>query len=83
MSDKLLTVIEVSRYLNMHKITLYKMIHARKIPAFKIGGQWRFKRKMLDEWLAEGMSNNNKRVDNTEIDNSDLQKSKKEIKQNG
>lgn len=60
MADKLLTVEEVSKYLSMHKVTIYKMIHAGVIPVFKIGGQWRFKKELLDEWLVKEMSKNNK-----------------------
>lgn len=61
MSKQLLKVDEVSKYLNMHKITIYKMIQAGTIPAFKVGGQWRFKKEILDKWLDQSMLKNNKK----------------------
>jgi len=51
MPEKLLTVEEVAGYLKIDRITVYRMLTRRKIPAFKVGGQWRFKRKMIEGWL--------------------------------
>jgi len=51
MAEKLLTVEEVAGYLKIDRITVYRMLTRRKIPAFKVGGQWRFKRKMIEAWL--------------------------------
>ena len=56
--DKIMTVCEVATYLSMHKITIYKLIKAGIIPAFKIGGQWRFKKSTIDNWIARGMNKN-------------------------
>jgi len=53
--DKIMTVCEVATYLSMHKITVYKLIKAGIIPAFKIGGRWRFKKKILDDWITMKM----------------------------
>lgn len=52
MDDRLMTVNEVSGYLSMHKVTIYRLIKAGVIPAFKIGGQWRFKRDAIGAWIA-------------------------------
>lgn len=57
-SDNIMTVPEVAEYLTMHKITVYKLIKAGIIPAFKIGGQWRFKKSTIDSWIAKGMDKN-------------------------
>ena len=32
-------------------MTVYKLAQKSKIPAFKVGGNWRFKKEILDEWL--------------------------------
>jgi len=53
MPEKLLTVEEVAGYLKIDRITLYRMLARRKIPAVKVGGQWRFYRKMIDAWLMK------------------------------
>lgn len=47
----LLTPDEVARYLNVDKFTIYRLITQEKLPAFKVGGQWRFKQELIDEWL--------------------------------
>lgn len=51
MDDQILTLEEVSRYLKLHKATVYKMAQAGKIPALKVGKVWRFKRAKLEAWL--------------------------------
>jgi two-component system probable response regulator PhcQ len=42
---------QVARYLNVTKFTLYRLVTQKKIPAFKVGNQWRFKQEMIDAWL--------------------------------
>jgi excisionase family DNA binding protein len=56
MQEILLTIEQVARYLKIDKFTVYRLITQKKLPAFKVGSQWRFKRKLLDEWLL-GHSN--------------------------
>jgi excisionase family DNA binding protein len=53
-SDKLgdlQTPEQVARYLHVNKFTVYRLVTEKKIPAFKVGNQWRFKREMIDAWL--------------------------------
>ena len=40
--DKYITVDELSEYLRVHKTTIYRMLKQRKLPAFRIGSDWRF-----------------------------------------
>ena len=42
---------QVARYLNVNKFTVYRLATQKKIPAFKVGNQWRFKRAIIDTWL--------------------------------
>ena len=58
MQEKLLTIDQVASYLKVDKFTVYRLVTKRKLPAFKVGSQWRFKREMIDEWL-ENNSNMN------------------------
>jgi len=53
MQENLLTAEQVARYLRVDKFTVYRLITQKKIPAFKVGNQWRFKRKLLDDWLKK------------------------------
>ncbi len=55
-SDEILNINQVAKYIGIHKITLYRLIKSEKIPAFKIGRQWRFKKKLLDKWMEENMT---------------------------
>lgn len=51
MQEMLLTTEQVAHYLKVDKFTVYRLVAQRKIPAFKVGNQWRFKRNMIDAWL--------------------------------
>ncbi len=46
-----LTTEEVLEYLQVNLRTVYRLIKAGKIPAVRVGRQWRFKREDLDAWL--------------------------------
>jgi excisionase family DNA binding protein len=51
MQENLLNVEQVADYLRVDKFTVYRLVIQKKIPAFKVGNQWRFKRSLLEEWL--------------------------------
>ena len=53
MQEILLTAEQVARYLRIDKFTVYRLVTQKKIPAFKVGSQWRFKKELLDEWLKK------------------------------
>jgi excisionase family DNA binding protein len=48
-----MTVKEVSELLKIHEATIYKMIRKGKIPAFKIGSDWRFLKHRIERWMVE------------------------------
>jgi excisionase family DNA binding protein len=52
---QLMTLREVAGYLGLHVMTVYKLTREGRIPSAKVGGQWRFKRDVLDEWLEAQM----------------------------
>ena len=55
--DSFLTTEEVLGYLKINLRTVYRLIEAGKIPAIRVGRQWRFRRKDIDVWLnAHGAS---------------------------
>lgn len=47
----ILTITEVAEYLKVADRTLYRLAAAKKIPAFKVGGTWRFSRAEIDQWI--------------------------------
>jgi len=53
MQEILLTAEQVEHYLRVDKFTVYRLVTQKKIPAFKVGNQWRFKRKLIDDWLKK------------------------------
>ncbi|TKS55041.1 helix-turn-helix domain-containing protein [Luteimonas yindakuii] len=50
--DEILTIDEVAAYLKAGKRTVYRLAADKKIPAFKLGGTWRFRRSDLEQWIA-------------------------------
>lgn len=50
----LLTTQEAADYLKMHPKTLREKVGAKLVPAFRVGGRWRFRKEILDEWIAQG-----------------------------
>ena len=61
MQENLLTAEQVARYLKVDKFTVYRLVSQKKIPAFKVGSQWRFKKNMIEAWLMKN-SNLQKRA---------------------
>jgi len=58
--DNFFTVDELARYLRMQPLTIYKHAASGKIPGFKVGTYWRFKKKTIDRWIeAQEQSNIN------------------------
>jgi len=53
MQEMLLTTEQVAEYLKVDKFTVYRLVKQRKMPAFKVGSQWRYKKKLIDAWLLE------------------------------
>ncbi|MCQ9207557.1 MAG: helix-turn-helix domain-containing protein [Omnitrophica bacterium] len=51
--DKLMDFKEIKKYLKVSRATMYRLVNEKKIPAFKVGRQWRFKKDRLDKWLEE------------------------------
>ncbi len=56
MQETLLTADQVAQYLKVDRLTVYRLVAQRKIPAFKVGNQWRFKKRLLEDWLRKNMN---------------------------
>lgn len=59
LKGEILTLDEVAAYLKAGKRTVYRLAAEGKLPAFKLGGTWRFRRSDLDEWIAAKLTNKN------------------------
>ena len=51
-SAKVMTLEEVSRYLHVHRSTVYRLLKRGEIPAFRIGSDWRFNIETIDIWRS-------------------------------
>lgn len=51
----ILTLEEVANYLRVTKRTLYRLAQEGALPAFKLGGTWRFRRDELNQWIIENI----------------------------
>ena len=50
---QIMTLKEVAKYLGVHSMTVYRLLKERKLPGFKVGGQWRTKKEVLDNYLLK------------------------------
>ena len=56
MDEGFLTTEEVLDYLHVNLRTVYRLIKAGKIPAVRVGRQWRFRKRDIDAWLESQRS---------------------------
>jgi excisionase family DNA binding protein len=47
---KAFNVEEIAEYLRLHPYTIRRLAREKKIPAFRAGGQWRFRKDDIDKW---------------------------------
>jgi excisionase family DNA binding protein len=52
-SDPFLTTEEAVDYLQVNVRTIYRMVKRSEIPAFRVGRQWRFRKRDIEAWLAK------------------------------
>ena len=55
-NDAILTLKEVAELLKVAEKTVYTMSQNKELPAFKVRGQWRFRRDDIDRWIDEQQS---------------------------
>ena len=51
--DEILTVKEVCEVFQVHEATIYRLAKAGKIPGFRVGSDWRFRKDVIMRWMAE------------------------------
>src|SRR5581483_6084083 len=50
-SPEVMNIRQASQYLGVSADTLYKYVYEERIPAFKLGNRWKFKKTILDSWM--------------------------------
>ena len=53
MTSDIMTLEEVAEYLRLKPQTIYTWAQEKKIPAAKLGKEWRFKKSIIDEWYLQ------------------------------
>ena len=51
--SQVMDIKELSDYLGIGKSKIYSLIRTKKIPASRIGRQYRFSKEVIDSWLKE------------------------------
>ena len=59
---EILTLDEVAAYLKAGKRTIYRLAANGEIPAFKLGGTWRFSRRDIESWIKQQSAGNPERA---------------------
>jgi excisionase family DNA binding protein len=50
---RILTVSELSEYLNIHRTTVYRLLKEGKLPGFRVGSDWRFSLEAIEQWQRD------------------------------
>lgn len=58
---EVMNVREASEYLGVSPDTLYRYVYEDRIPAFKLGNRWKFKKTILDRWIERKISRSGNR----------------------
>jgi len=53
LENEILTIEDVASYLRLTPQTIYRWAQEKRIPAVKLGKEWRFRRSIIDAWLDE------------------------------
>jgi excisionase family DNA binding protein len=48
----IMTVSTLAAYLQCHQSTVYRLLKEGRLPAFKLGSDWRFRRSEIERWIA-------------------------------
>ncbi len=57
-----LTPNEISKILKLHPFTVTRLAREGKIPAFKVGGVWRFRKDEFERWIEQRTTGTTKRI---------------------
>ncbi|HEU5153949.1 MAG TPA: PTS sugar transporter subunit IIA [Gemmatimonadales bacterium] len=49
--DELLTLKQIAQHLQVSERTVFRLLEHGELPGLKVGGQWRFRRRVVDYWL--------------------------------
>ncbi|UUC21430.1 helix-turn-helix domain-containing protein [Pseudomonas asiatica] len=53
MPEDIMTLKEVAEYLKLAEKTAYRLAADGTIPGFKVGGSWRFRKAVIEDWIDQ------------------------------
>lgn len=53
MPEEIMTLKEVAEYLKLAEKTAYRLAADGTIPGFKVGGSWRFRKSVIEDWIDQ------------------------------
>lgn len=53
MPEEIMTLKEVAEYLKLAEKTAYRLAADGTIPGFKVGGSWRFRKAVIEDWIDQ------------------------------
>ena len=53
MPKTILNISELSKYLRIHRTTIYRMLGEGRLPGFRIGSDWRFSVEAIEQWQRD------------------------------
>ena len=53
MDSEFLTAEEVAEYLRLPLSTVYKLVQDKRLPGFKVGKHWRFRKDTIQKWIKD------------------------------
>ena len=51
--NDIMTIREVAEFLRLTEKTAYRFALEGKIPGFKVGGAWRFRKSKIEQWIQQ------------------------------
>ena len=54
-----LTPTEVAKMLKLHPFSVTRLARQKKLPAFKVGGVWRFRKDQFEQWIDRLINGHN------------------------
>lgn len=53
MPEEIMTLKEIAEYLKLAEKTAYRLAADGTIPGFKVGGSWRFRKAVIEDWIDQ------------------------------
>lgn len=58
MESDIMTMKQIAEYLKINDKTAYKLTSEGRIPGFKVGGAWRFRKSEINDWIRNQSKTN-------------------------